>query len=64
MREWIKWSGDTCPVHKSDMVDYILGNGKEFSGRMAGGLYWGRLLSSFDIVAYRLSEQPKESNEQ
>ena len=57
MNEWIEWSGETCPVNKEAMVDYIVRCGRGFNERMAGRLYWGNLGSSFDIVFYRLSKE-------
>lgn len=57
MSDWIQWSGQFRPVHESRRVDYILGNGREFSGKLAGGLYWGSLGGEYDIVAYRLSKE-------
>ena len=55
--EWIEWKGGERPVGKNIAVDYRLRDGKVYKNDPAGHLYWPHDKETYDIVAYRLSEQ-------
>lgn len=50
---WVEWKGGKCPVLPSKMVEVEFRSGECLSNR-ASMWCWSHILSTYDIIAYRL----------